>query len=888
MKSPNRQVGLIGLLAYAGLLAAVILVPGVGHAQSDPATESEGSQGRDVWSATMAVGNNGGLLGYSTFSERAAGALTVDSFSWRDTTHTVTNLVHNQSPGDRETWTVLIDFSPPLPEGYEGLSLSLGDTWLNLADARGNNRQFFWYGVGLDWRTASGIPVRLREFPQALEARSFDGLGNNRSHPEFGMAGTNLLRRAPVSYLYARFAAPPPDLPGARFISNIVSAQSESIPNADLATDMVWQWGQFLDHDVSFTPQGAPPERLPIPVPPGDRVFDRFNNGRLTIAFSRSLFNPLTGTGSDNPREQVNRITAFIDASNVYGANARRARSLRANDGAGKLKTSGGGRFLPYNEEGFENEGGNERRDLFLAGDVRANEQVGLTALHTLFVREHNRLAEAIVADNPGLNGQEIFEIARKIVGAQMQVITYNEFLHILLGSGAIGPYGGYDPGVDPTIANEFSTAAYRFGHTMLSPSLLVVSPLGAEQEISLREAFFNPSMLADRGISGFLLGLAKQQAQEVDPLIVDEVRNMLFGEPGGPGRDLAALNIQRGRDHGLPDYNVIRGAYGLPPARTFADVSSDPDVQDRLSEAYGEVQYLDLWTGGLAEDHVSGAMVGETFHTIMVEQFRRLRDGDRYWFENDPYFLANPSLLAEVSATTLADVIRRNTSIDDEISSNVFSVHLPPPRPRIIIAAVDSQIQEGESLTFNLRRTGGTEEALSVNVLIAETGAMSSDPLISRWQVVFGVGDEATTLIVETDDDDELEPDGTLWAVVQDGDGYQLDPAAFLATVTVQDNDGVEIRLDEGWGSFEWPGRERIAPADADISSKIAAVYEWDEDEQTWLVFLPNRENVSSLNTLTVFRQGRTYWAVATEPVTWRVAKGRHGDGATSGELDR
>ena len=241
------------------------------------------------------------------------------------------------------------------------------------------------------------------------------------------------------------------------------------------------------------------------------------------------------------------------------------------------------------------------------------------------------------------MNGHEIFELARKIVGAQIQVITYDEFLPTILGPGAIGPYRGYDRAVDPTIATEFSTAAYRFGHTLLSASLLLIDADGGEGQVSLTDAFFNPGLVRDEGISGFLRGLALQRAQEVDLLLVDEVRNMLFGEPGSLGLDLAALNIQRGRDHGIPTHNVARSAYGLPPMATLADISSDPGVQDALSRAYGDVRQLDLWTGGLAEDHVPGAMLGETFHTMIVEQFRRLRDGDRYWFENDSYFLANP-----------------------------------------------------------------------------------------------------------------------------------------------------------------------------------------------------------------------------------------------------
>ena len=157
--------------------------------------------------------------------------------------------------------------------------------------------------------------------------------------------------------------------------------------------------------------------------------------------------------------------------------------------------------------------------------------------------------------------------------------------------------------------------------------------------------------------------------------LVVDEVRNLLFGEPGVRGTDLAALNIQRTRDHGLASYNLVRQAYGLEPVGTFADVSSDPGAQATLEDIYKQVDRLELWTTGLAENHVEGAMVGETFHAIIAEQFARLRDGDRFWFENDPYFVANPGLLDELRATTLADIIRRNTGIDDEIPDDVFTL---------------------------------------------------------------------------------------------------------------------------------------------------------------------------------------------------------------------
>ncbi len=628
---------------------------------------------REILSATMTVGSNGGFLGFSTFSEDEAGGLTNREFTWRGTTHTVTNIVL-ESGDFYDSSNVSFEVSPGLTKDEDCLFLVLGESTFSLASGQVNNRQFFWYGTELDWEINDTVEVELRQFPPSFRARSSDGRGNNIRHRTWGTVGSDLLRMATVSYM-DRVAQPPTWLPDARAISNAAQDQDHSIPNSDMASDILWQWGQFLDHDISLTPPGFPAEQLNIPVPSGDSTFDPSGNGQRALSFSRSEYDSDTGMGADNPREQINTITAFIDASQVYGSDVQRARALRTNDGTGKLRTSANGRFLMYNTMGLENDGGNQRTDLFLAGDVRANEQAGLTAMHTLFVREHNRLADEIAETHPGLSGNEIYEMARKIVGAQVQVITFNEFLPKLLGTDAIDPYGGYDSSVDPTIANEFSASAFRVGHTMLPSSLLHVSSSGSEVDVALTDAFFNPSAIEERGISEFLRGLASQQAQEVDLLIVDEARNLLFRESGGRGTDLAALNIQRGRDHGIGDYNNVRRAYGLSPVPSFSEVSSDTDVQETLEELYDEIGDLDLWIGGLAVDHVTDAIVGETFQVIISDQFERLRNGDRFWYENDPFFLANAELMAELRSTTLAAIFGRNTPIDDEISDSLFTV---------------------------------------------------------------------------------------------------------------------------------------------------------------------------------------------------------------------
>ena len=659
---------LAGLLVLSGLSPAAAATHS--RSGSPPGAACIGSgcltfQGDLVWEASMTVESAGAFLAFG-------GTLDDSRFSWRGATRTVLGVFLARSPSDPAASYVSIHFQPELPAGYRNLQLRIGGSALNLVDGDLGGGAFLWGDVDLDWEVGETLTVGLREFPQ-LEHRSMDGRGNNFHQPSWGMSGTAQLKTAPTSYADG-VSSPTASRPNPRTISNIVSSQPRSVPNSVGASDLLWQWGQFLDHDIVASSDN-PAEPFPIPVPSGDQVFDPGGTGEAVIILNRSAADPGTGTDMLNPRRQTNGATAFIDASQVYGSEESRALALRTRDGTGRLETSHEGRLLPFNEQGLENDGGRDLESLFVAGDVRANEQIGLIAMQTLFVREHNRLAGIIAGQDPDLSGDEIYQLARKIVGAQNQAITFNEFLPVLLGPDVMDPYTGYDPSVDPGIASEFSAAAFRVGHTMLSPNLLLVGADGQQDQMSLARSFFNTSFVVEHGISVILRGLAAQQAQQVDPLVVDEIRNMLVKEPDGPVFDLAALNIQRGRDHGVGDYNTVRLAYGLAPAESFADISSNRSVQRALMRAYDDVHDLDLWTAALAEDHVPGAMVGETLQAIISDQFLRLRDGDRFWFENDPYFLANPGLLDEVRSTTLADVIRRNTPIGDEIQEDVFIV---------------------------------------------------------------------------------------------------------------------------------------------------------------------------------------------------------------------
>jgi len=510
--------------------------------------------------------------------------------------------------------------------------------------------------------------------------RSIDGTGNNTANPDWGVAGGQLLRLDAQPAYADGVSAPRGDghLPSPRAISNVVVAQSGSIPNTRGVSDLLWQWGQFIDHDLSLTPADAG-EPLPISVPAGDSHFSS------PIPFSRSIFDPATGTGTDNPRQQVNVLTAFLDASNVYGSDQATADSLRTfSNGLLKTTPSASGDLLPLLSGNATYTPG----DMFVAGDTRVNEQVGLTAMHTLWLREHNRMATDLATANPDWTDEHVYQETRKIIGAMMQAITYNEFLPVLLGSDALGPYGGYDQTVNPGIANAFSTAAFRLGHTLLSPVLLRLDEGGtpiAAGSLPLENAFFRPEILFTAGgIEPLLRGLASQRAQELDPFIVDAVRNLLFGAPVDVGFDLAALNMQRGRDHGLPGYNAMRGLI-LGADATYTgwddpDLDFLPGVKEALMAAYASIDDIDLWIGGLSEAHVNDGMLGELFAAILKDQFTRTRSGDRFWYENGMF---EPEWLDYINASTLSEVILRNSTIG---SMQPIAFYVPEPASLILL----------------------------------------------------------------------------------------------------------------------------------------------------------------------------------------------------------
>ncbi len=324
--------------------------------------------------------------------------------------------------------------------------------------------------------------------------------------------------------------------------------------------------------------------------------------------------------------------------------------------------------------------------DRFTAGDTRVNEQIGLTSIQTLFVLEHNRLANVIVEKLGISTDEDIYQLARRLVIAEVQLITYKEFLPALLGSQApkVDDYK-FNMKVNPQIATEFSTVFYRFGHTMLSPEFRVkgLTPQDPETVFTLRSVFNDPGQFQvnPKFVDRVLEGMISTRAQEIDTKIIEDVRSFLFSVDGSATAclDLASLNIQRGREHGIPSYNSLRAALGLKKKDSIRSVTTDANLRKSLTAAYGSskgaVDTIDPWVGALAEDHIKGGSVGELMAKGLQEQFTRLRDGDPLFYsKKDPDFVfAKANGIINLQRLTLGSVLQWNTRIQNVEGRNVF-----------------------------------------------------------------------------------------------------------------------------------------------------------------------------------------------------------------------
>jgi len=488
--------------------------------------------------------------------------------------------------------------------------------------------------------------------------------------------------------------------------------------------DMHLHFGQFLAHDISFVTPLADfyaSGNLAIPVPEGDTTFDPDFTGEAVIRFRRSGGQSGTGKEFGVPKQQVNKVTGWLDLSVVYGSADDRAAAIMSSKN-GKIDMqkeddSSNGSNLAYNLKGIANLNllGKKIERLVISGDNRVNVQPGLLTHHTLWAREHNRLVDELLSTHPTMTDRDLFLNARKENIATYQHIVMYEWLPLLLGNKyihshklhsykAAGSYNHLD--IDARVANEFASVAFRFGHSQVTDTLkrlnknLKTDLFG---HLNLRDNYFSPGrVMKQGGLDPILRGMICTASQEVDTKAVDGVRNFLFGT-NTKGFDLVAINIQRGRDHGIPDYNSLREGLGLTKIKKWNDITKDEDIILKLKELYGDEGYnnMDAFVGGLAEDHVEGGSVGELFATIIADQFYRLRNGDRHWYENEGVS-GNKELISKIKKlATMKQVVERNSHLSND--EKVWDGHHSGQRSAFLVPLKSSR-KSGE--TFNRKES--------------------------------------------------------------------------------------------------------------------------------------------------------------------------------------
>lgn len=381
------------------------------------------------------------------------------------------------------------------------------------------------------------------------------------------------------------------------------------------------------------------------------------------------------------PAEQMNAVTSFLDGSTIYGSDKKTSMKLRSKKN-GKLrqvnkKDSCRG-FLPsVDDKSTACDLRNSSEPCYFSGDLRVNQTPTLAMLHTLFLREHNRIADILSELNPLWSDEKLYQETRKIVIAEIQHITYQEWLPANLGENYVRYYRispsslysrDYNEDVNPGIINSFGAAAFRFMHSVV-PDTIMACPSGynAAYLHRLSDHYFNPSILetSSEAFDDVVRGSVCHYSAEADPFVSGELTNLMFKSYNRWGLDLIATDIQRGRDHGLASFNDYREICGLRKARCFQDLAGEI-TQDRinaLARLYECVDDIDLFVGGSLERDVQGSIFGHTFHCIVAEQFYRTRIGDRFFYDNGemPHSFSSDQL-KEIKKTSLARVICDNT----------------------------------------------------------------------------------------------------------------------------------------------------------------------------------------------------------------------------------
>ncbi|OWF51425.1 chorion peroxidase-like [Mizuhopecten yessoensis] len=527
--------------------------------------------------------------------------------------------------------------------------------------------------------------------------RTIDGSCNNIGHPAWGMTGMPQKRFLAPDYddgfnsprSRGQDGAP---LPNPRNISNELHQSNGNQTYESKLSVMLMTWGQFINHDIVGTPlikdshgrsldccglDKTNRDCLPVDIPMDDPYYD---SSCMNFVRTAPAAGPECSIGERRP---INKVTSYLDGSAIYGSTKEEESRLRQME-HGLLREGHHGLLPPTGNDNciLQKKG----QQCQLAGDERSNLVASIGALHTLFMREHNRIALHLHEINPSWEDERLYQETRKTVGAIIQHITYHEYLPLIIGKPLINFYNlddtefghvqAYKDYVNAGVSSGFAAAAFRFGHSQIPKKQTYIGPKFEKKKgVVLEKTFHKPYYLQRSkhfGYEGILRWLISDPTPTVDRYLEDGVRDRLFLLQN-ISLDLASINIQRGREQGVPSYNAWRKWCGLSEVTTF-EVKRNGGLEDHdeetaavLQELYRSPNDIDLYSGGVSEVHVRGGSVGPTFACIIARQFSAMKVGDRYWYENNDTTTGfTTGQLDSIKTIELSKLICENMDIPD------------------------------------------------------------------------------------------------------------------------------------------------------------------------------------------------------------------------------
>uniref|UniRef100_A0A8C2SLR3 NAD(P)H oxidase (H2O2-forming) n=1 Tax=Coturnix japonica TaxID=93934 RepID=A0A8C2SLR3_COTJA len=547
------------------------------------------------------------------------------------------------------------------------------------------------------------LPGAQKNIP--WEVQRYDGWYNNLQHHSRGSVGSRFLRLLPANYADGVYQAlQEPHVPNARQLSNTVAQGPSGLPSKRNTTVLAVFFGFHVLSDILGTEKpGCPAEFLNIHIPEGDPVFDPAGTGDVVLPFQRIHWALETGQSPNSPREQTNEVTGWLDGSSIYGPSHSWSDALR-NFSNGQL-ASGPGGHVPRETDGKvpmwkaldPSTGQGGPRGIYDLGNAWGNENLFLQAMSIAWFRYHNYLASELAKNHPSWSDEDIFQHARKRVIATFQSIVLYEWLPALLGT-PVQDYTGYQQHMDPSLSPEFVAAARIFLATMVPPGAYKRDPKchlrnvsnsgGPFPVVRLCNSYWSREStgMQQEDVDDLLLGMSSQIAEREDSIVVEDLQDYWYGPLKYSRTDYVASWLQRGRDLGLPTYNQARERFGLKPLQDWTKL--DPHSQQKVLEVAAlyanNTARLELIPGGMLEDD------SPLFRTIILDQFVRLRDGDRFWFENIKNGLFTAKEVEEIRNTTFRDVLAAVTySQQAELQNSVFvwSNGDPCPQPQQLTA---------------------------------------------------------------------------------------------------------------------------------------------------------------------------------------------------------